>query len=57
LAKFHIGQKKIIDIVTNIEYNSIKDAAASTPYQFQYISAMLKGDKPNKTNLRYKDGL
>lgn len=49
--------KKIIDIVTNIEYNSIKDAAASTPYQFQYISAMLKGDKPNKTNLRYKNGL
>lgn len=49
--------KKIIDIETNIEYCSIKEAAKSTPYQFQYISAMLKGDKPNKTNLRYKNGL
>ena len=49
--------KKVIDIETKIEYNSIKEAAESTPYQFQYVSAMLKGDKPNKTNLRYKDGL
>lgn len=49
--------KKVVDIETKIEYNSIKEAAESTPYQFQYVSAMLKGDKPNKTNLRYKDGL
>lgn len=49
--------KKVIDIVTNVEYNSIMEAAKATPYQFQYVSAMLKGDKPNKTNLRYKDGL
>ena len=45
--------KKVIDIETGIEYNSIMEAAKSTPYQFQYISAMLNGNKPNKTNLRY----
>lgn len=45
--------KKVIDIETGIEYNSIMEAAKSTPYQFQYISAMLNGNKPNKTNLKY----
>ena len=49
--------KKVKDVATGVEYPSIKEAAKSTPYQFQYISAMLNGDKPNKTNLRYKDGL
>jgi hypothetical protein len=49
--------KKVIDIVTNIEYSSITSASKSTPYKFQYVSSMLKGEKPNKTNLRYKDGL
>lgn len=49
--------KQIIDIETGVEYPSIKEAAKSTSYQFQYISAMLKGDKPNKTNLRYKHGM
>ena len=29
--------KKVIDIETKIEYNSIKEAAESTPYQFQYV--------------------
>jgi len=45
--------KPVIDIITGKKYVSIKEAAKDTPYQFQYISAMLKGDKPNKTNLRY----
>lgn len=49
--------KSVIDIVTGVEYHSIMEAAKSTPYQFQYISAMLKGTKANKTNLRYKNGL
>lgn len=49
--------KAIIDIETGIVYHSIMEAAKSTPYQFQYISAMLNNKKPNKTNLRYKDGL
>ena len=49
--------KKVIDIETNIKYNSIMEASKSTPYQFQYVSAMLKGDKVNKTNLRYANGL
>lgn len=47
----------VIDTETGAEYQSIKDAAKSTPFQFQYISAMLRGDKPNKTKLRFKDGL
>ncbi len=49
--------KKVINTVTNIEYNSIMDAAKSTPYQFQYISAMLNGTRKNITNLKYKNGL
>jgi hypothetical protein len=49
--------KTVVDIVTGIEYSSIVESAKSTPYQFQYVSAMLNGSKPNKTNLRYKDGL
>lgn len=52
-GKQSIQAKKVKDIESGITYNSIMDAAKSTPYQFQYISAMLKGDKPNKTNLRY----
>lgn len=51
--KSHLA-KKVIDINTGIEYDSIKEAAKSTPYQFQYISAMLNGTKPNKTNLILK---
>lgn len=46
--------KKVIDIKTGIEYNSIIDAAKTTPYQFQYVSAMLNGTKANKTNLIFK---
>ena len=49
--------KKVIDIETGVVYNSIMEAANSTKYQFQYISSMLNGNKFNKTNLRYKDGL
>lgn len=45
--------KKVIDTVTGIVYDSIMDAAKSTPYQFQYVSAMLNGTKKNKTNLRF----
>jgi group I intron endonuclease len=54
--KSHLA-KAVVDIETGIEYHSIMDAAKSTQYQFQYISAMLNNKKPNKTNLRYKDGL
>jgi len=49
--------KVVVNIVTGVEYGSIMESAKSTPYQFQYVSAMLNGSKPNKTNLRYKDGL
>lgn len=49
--------KSVIDIVTGIEYNSIMESAKSTNYKFQHISAMLNGKSPNKTNLRYKNGL
>jgi hypothetical protein len=48
--------KVVVDIETGVEYYSIMEAAKSTPYQFQYVSAMLKGDKFNKTTLRYKNG-
>jgi hypothetical protein len=54
--KSHLA-KAVVDIVTGIEYNSIIESAKSTPYKFQYVSAMLNGSKPNKTNLRYKNGL
>jgi hypothetical protein len=54
--KSHLA-KAVVDIETGIEYHSIMEAAKSTQYQFQYVSAMLNGSKPNKTNLRYKDGL
>lgn len=45
--------KKVIDTETGVVYGSIMESAKSTPYQFQYVSAMLNGTKPNKTNLRY----
>jgi hypothetical protein len=47
--------KKVIDVVTGIEYDSIMEAAESTPFQFQYISAMLNGKKKNKTNLIFAE--
>lgn len=49
--------KKVIDIETSIIYDSIMESAKSTPYQFQYVSAMLNGNKKNKTNLRFYNGL
>lgn len=45
--------KRVIDEKTGIEYPNIMEAAKSTPYQFQYISAMLNGSKPNKTTLKF----
>lgn len=45
--------KKVVDVITGIIYNSIMESAKSTPYQFQYVSAMLNGTKKNKTNLRF----
>lgn len=45
--------KKVIDVITGIVYDSIMESAKSTPYQFQYVSAMLNGIKRNKTNLRF----
>lgn len=56
-GKVSLRAKAVVDIETGIEYTSIMEAAKSTPYQFQYISAMLNNKKPNKTNLRYKNGL
>lgn len=50
--KSHLA-KKVIDENTGVVYDSIMEAAKSTPYQFQYISAMLKGDKKNKTTLKF----
>lgn len=49
--------KQVIDIFTGKEYDSVCDAAKDTPYQFQYVSAMLNGVKPNKTTLKFKNGL
>lgn len=49
--KSHLA-KKVIDVQTGIEYNSIMKAAKSTPYQFQYVSAMLGGKCKNKTSLK-----
>lgn len=45
--------KKVIDTATGIEYSSIMEAAGSTPYQFQYVSAMLNGTQKNKTTLKF----
>lgn len=45
--------KKVIDTETGIVYQSVMAAAKQTPYQFQYVSAMLNGNKPNKTTLKY----
>lgn len=53
--KSHLA-KKVIDEQTGIVYDSIKDAAKATPYQFQYISAMLNGTKKNKTTLKFYNG-
>jgi hypothetical protein len=49
--------RMVIDSRTGIEYGSIMEAAKFTPYQFQYVSAMLNGTKPNKTTLKFKDGM
>jgi hypothetical protein len=54
--KSHLA-KVVVDTVTGVEYHSIMEASKSTPYQFQYVSSMLNNKKPNKTNLRFKDGL
>lgn len=53
----HPNSKKIEDINTKEVYESITEAAKSTIYSMKYVASMIKGDKPNKTNLRYYNGV
>jgi group I intron endonuclease len=45
--------KKIIDIKTNIIYETVSDAALKNNLKVSTLSAMLIGQNKNKTNLRY----
>lgn len=48
-----IRAKKVIDIVTGIVYNSVKEAYLTTPYSYINTCRQLTGERRNKTNLRY----
>lgn len=45
--------RKVIDVVTGEIYETVKDAAKSVNYKNRTLNAMLTGQNPNKTNLKY----
>ena len=45
--------KKVIDTCTGIVYNTVKEAAKSVDCKSRTLNAMLRGQNPNKTNLKY----
>lgn len=45
--------KKVIDTSTGKVYCTVKDAAKSVNYKSRTLNAMLTGQNPNKTNLKY----
>ena len=46
--------RKVIDVITNIEYNSIKEAAKALNIERRTLNDYLLGKRKNKTNLKYK---
>ena len=48
-----INCNKVIDIVTNITYNSVKDCGLELNIKYEKLTNMLKGKIKNITNLRY----
>lgn len=49
----HPKSKKVVDVNTNITYNSIKEASIQLKIDYSYLKCMLAGKNKNKTNLRY----
>lgn len=45
--------KKVIDSKTGIEYDSVKEAAASLNIGYSSLRGMLNGNSKNKTNLKH----
>jgi hypothetical protein len=46
-------KRKVIDVVTNEVFSSIKEAADSLGMKHTTLNVMLSGQNPNKTNFRY----
>jgi len=58
LSKSHKGLagnhvRKVIDTATGTVYNSVKDASETIGMKRKTLSAMLSGQNPNKTTLKY----
>lgn len=49
----NVNAKRVIDIVTGKIYDCIKDAAEANDISVGNLYTYLRGDNPNKTNLRY----
>lgn len=49
----NVNAKKVIDIVTGAQYECIKDAADANGISVWNLYSYLRGQNPNKTNLRY----
>ena len=52
---YHLNpnSKKVIDTVTNIIYNSVKEAAEQLNIRYPYLRSMISNNCKNKTNLIY----
>lgn len=44
---------KVIDYTTRIIYDSIREASYCYPFPETYLAKMLRGERPNRTNLQY----
>lgn len=51
------NSKIVVNTINGIKYKNVIEAAKAIKYNVVYLRRMLAGNKPNKTNLRYKDGL
>ena len=46
-------RKKVIDIITNRVFESLKEASGFSGYNYNYLSDVLSGKLKNNTNLKY----
>ena len=53
ITKNHAKTKKVINILTNIIYDSIKDASIAENINYSTLVSYLNGRIPNKSNIEY----
>ena len=53
MKKSNIKIKKVVNILTNVVYDSIKEASKAENINYTTLVGYLNGRNPNKSNLQY----